>query len=263
MSPRRTRLKIPGMCAEGPPSYSELETNDRRWLRREAALATVSQDATYCVHYSSLREILTSQDLADRIARYPEGGLTHIEYFHQVPADTPQDPRNLWLRKQDPVTGAVTVTNADEDPWDLDVILFLPDGASPVDPGSSLLDIYAAMVIGHRAKDRDLSDEQALERCQQDVRTAITYVLGRIKATGASLDEETKHRLTMAQLRGMPVEMLDRSYNRYRLEHHGINLDDRPEYRSYQTFYELGIAPPTHQEMAGIIIETVTRTRVC
>ena len=61
------------MCAQGPPSYSELETNDRDRLRREAALAQVSQDATYCVHYSSLREILNSRDLADQIARYPEG----------------------------------------------------------------------------------------------------------------------------------------------------------------------------------------------
>ena len=243
------------MCAQGPPSYSELATNDRARLRREAALAQVSRDATYCVHYSSLREILNSRDLADQIARYPEGDLTPIAYFHQVPADTPQDPRNLWLRKQDPTTGAVTVTSAAEDPWDRDVILTLPDGASPVDPGSGFLDIYTAMVIGHRARDRDLGDARALERCQPDVRTSITHVLGRIEATGASLDEDTKHRLTMAQLRGMPVEMLDRAYNRYRLEHHGINLDDHPEYRSYQTFYELGIAPPTHQEMADIIIQ--------
>ena len=58
-----------------------------------------------------------------------------------------------------------------------------------------------------------------------------------------------------AQLRGMPVEMLDRAYNCYRLERHGFNLDDHPEYRSYQTFYELGIAPPSHQEMSDIIIQ--------
>ena len=257
MPPRRTKLKIPGMCAQGPPSYSELETNDRRRLRREAALAQVSQDAIYCVHYSSLREILNSPDLADRIARYPEGDLTHIEYFHQVPADTPQDPRNLWLRKQDPKTGAVTVSNADEDPWDLDILLFLPDGASPVDAELELLEIYTAMVVGLRSRDRDLSEEEALERGKQDVHTAITYVLPRIEAVGSHLDEETKHQLTMAQLRGMPVEMLDRAYNRYRLEHHGINLDDHPQYRTYQTFYEMGIAPPTHQEMADIIIQVV------
>ena len=126
---------MPGMCAEGPLSYSEAEMTNRHRLRREAALAQVSQDATYCVHYSSRREILNSKDLADRIARYPEGDLTHIEYLHQIPADTPQDSRNLWLRKQDPTTGAVTVASAAEDPWDLDVIMTLPDGASPVDPG--------------------------------------------------------------------------------------------------------------------------------
>ena len=51
--------------------------------------------------------------------------------------------------------------------------------------------------------------------------------------------------------------MLDRAYNRYRLENHGINLEDYPEYRTYQTFYEMGIAPPTHQEMANIIIQAV------
>ena len=118
------------------------------------------------------------------------------------------------------------------------------------------------MVIGHRARDRDLNDERALERCKQDVRTAITYVLGRIEATGTSLDEETKHRLTMAQLRGIPVEMLDRAYNLYRLEHHGINLDDHPEYRSYQTFYEMGLALPTHQEMTDIIIQVVAEPRI-
>ena len=128
-----------------------------------------------------------------------------------------------------------------------------------MDPGPELLDIYTAMVIGHRAQDRDLSDEQALERCKQDIRKAITFVLGRIEATGDSLDEETKHRLTMAQLRMMPVEMLDRAYNLYRLEHHSINLDDHPEYRSYQTFYEMGIAPPSHEEMVDIAIKRAGR----
>ena len=248
------------MCAQGPPSYSEAEMTNRHRLRREAALAQVSQDATYCVHYSSLMEVLNSQDLADRIRRYPEDGLTHIEYLHQVAADTPQDPRNLWLRKQDPVTGAVTITNVDEDPWDLDVILFLPEGASPVDAEVELLEIYTAMVVGLRSRDRVLGDEEALERAKQDVHTAITYVLARIEAVGAHLDEETKHQLTMAQLRGMPVAMLDRAYDKYRMDHHGINLDDHPQYRSYQAFYEMGTAPPTHQEMTDIIIARVGRS---
>ena len=60
-------------------------------------------------------------------------------------------------------------------------------------------------------------------------------------------------------MKGMPVEMLDRSYNLHRMEHHGINLDDHPQYRTYQTFYEMGIAPPSHEEMANIMIENIAR----
>ena len=76
-----------------------------------------------------------------------------------------------------------------------------------------------AMVVGKRSRERDLSDQDALDRCKEDIHTAITYVLARIEAAAPpGLDEERKHRLTMAQLQGMPIEMLDRSYNLYRME---------------------------------------------
>ena len=55
----------------------------------------------------------------------------------------------------------------------------------------------------------------------------------------------------------MPTEMLDKTCNLDRIENQGVNMDDHPQYRSYQTFYELGIAPPTHQEMVDIIIQAV------
>ena len=166
-----------------------------------------------------------------------------------------QDPRTLWRTKADPYTGEVTITNPQDDPWDTEVLLQLPHGAKPVDPGSALLDIYLAMIIGERSKTRDFSDQVALERCKNDVRTAITYVLGWVEAAApAGLDEEAKHQTIMQQLQGMPMEMLDKTYNLYRLESHGISLMNHPEYRTYQTFYDMGIAPPSHEEMADIII---------
>ena len=172
-----------------------------------------------------------------------------------MPENNQPDPRSLWRTETNPSTGEVTVTNLDDDPWDTEVLLQLPHGAKPVDPGPDLLDIYAAMIVGERAKTRDFSDQVALDRCREDVRTAITYVLGWVEtAAPDGLDEEAKHRTIMQQLQGMPTEMLDKTYNRYRLEHHGISLDDHPEYRTYQTFYEMGIAPPSHEVMADIII---------
>ena len=116
------------------------------------------------------------------------------------------------------------------------------------------------MVIGDRAKTRDFSDQVALERCKDDVRTAITYVLGWVEAAApAGLDEEAKHQTVMQQLRRMPIEMLDKTYNHnhYRIENHGVNLDDHPKYRTYQTFYEMGIAPPSREKMANIIIACI------
>ena len=177
--------------------------------------------------------------------------------------NNPQDPRRLWRTKTDPSTGEVTITNPEDDPWDTDSLLYLPDGASPVNPGPDLLEIYVAMVIGARSKDRDFSDEVALDRCTEDVRTAITHVLGWIEAAApADLSEDRKHRLTIGQLQGMPVEMLDRKYNLYRMENHGINLEEHPEYRSYQAFDEMGVVtPPTHEQMANIIIAKPGRAR--
>ena len=166
-----------------------------------------------------------------------------------------QDPRALWRTKTDPSTGEVIITNPQDDPWDTEVLLQLPHDAKPVDPGSAMLDIYMAMVIGERAKTRDFSDQVALDRCKNDVRTAITYVLGWVEAAApAGLHEEAKHQTVMQQLQGMPTEMLDKKYNLYRMENHGINLSNHPEYRTYQTFYEMGIAPPSHEEMADMII---------
>ena len=174
--------------------------------------------------------------------------------------NNPQDPRNRWRTNTDPSTGEVTITNSEDNPGDANVLLQLPYGAKPVDPGPELLEIYPAMVIGARSRYRDFSDQVALDRCREDVRTAITYVLGwAAPAAPAGLHEEAKHRVIMEQLRVMPTEMLDNTYNLYRIENHGINLDDHPEYRTYQTFYEMGITQPRHEGMAGTIIAKLGR----
>ena len=167
-----------------------------------------------------------------------------------------QDPRRLWRTITNPSTGEVTITNPEDDPWNTELLLHLPHGTKPVHPGVALLEIYVAMVIGDRAKTRDFSDQVALDRCMDDVRTAIIYVLGWVEtAELEGLNDEVKHRTIMQQLRGMPIEMLDKTYNRYRMENHGINLDDHPEYRTYQTFYQMGITPPSHKKMAEVTIE--------
>ena len=96
------------------------------------------------------------------------------------------EPNRVWQTVTDPTTGEVTVTNPEDDPWDSDHLLELPNGARPVTPGQDLLETYVAMVIEERCKDRDFSDKEALDRCMEDVRTSITCVLGWIKASASA-----------------------------------------------------------------------------
>ena len=53
----------------------------------------------------------------------------------------------------------------------------------------------------------------------------------------------------MEQLRGMSIEMPERSYNLYQRENHGVNLDDHPEYRTYQTLYDMRTTSLSHEEI--------------
>ena len=50
------------------------------------------------------------------------------------------------------------------------------------------------------------------------------------------------------------TETIDRAYNRQRIQLAGINLDQHPHLNHYQAFYNMGMPPPSHQEMADVII---------
>ena len=46
------------------------------------------------------------------------------------------------------------------------------------------------------------------------------------------------------------LEVFQRLYGRARMENDGIDLDRFPELHTYQTYFELGMLPPTHSQMA-------------
>ena len=152
------------MCAAGTPRYSEAEMNETVQVPAGSGLRSGQP----------WRHILCPLIVPQRNPELPgpvrqdcplPPGRTGP---HRIPPPgPPARPRNLWLRKMDHVTGEVTITNTSEDPWDVDVLLLLPDGASPVDPETPLMNIYTAMIIGERARERDFSDQDALARCQR------------------------------------------------------------------------------------------------
>ena len=62
----------------------------------------------------------------------------------------------------------------------------------------------------------------------------------------ALTDETLRQLLVIARARGK--EVFDRVYGLVRIRRAGVDLNQHPEYRSLQAFYELGVRPPTHHE---------------
>ena len=53
---------------------------------------------------------------------------------------------------------------------------------------------------------------------------------------------------------GRTTEVIDQAYNLARMRLAGVNLTADSPYLTYQHFYDRGMAPPTHQEMADAAI---------
>ena len=49
---------------------------------------------------------------------------------------------------------------------------------------------------------------------------------------------------------GRAVEAFDIAYGLAWMRNRGVDIDDHPELRSYQTYYEAGMRPPSHEQMA-------------
>ena len=69
-----------------------------------------------------------------------------------------------------------------------------------------------------------------MDAVRETLHLDITYMLGKIESTDNGLGDDTKQRLIIAQSRGAPLAMLDRSYNLHCNRIHGTNLKDYPEY---------------------------------
>lgn len=244
------------MCDQGPDTYAELEIDRRKLLTARKARGLTVTGALHCVHYSTVREIMEEYQIQRMTRGRGDRDKIRAEYIHLVGEGTIQDPRNLWLRKLKPGTGEIIISNPSEDPWNLEILLDLPDGAEPVYPGPMAMMRHVGYVVTHRSRDRDFSHQQALQAAVSDLERAISYILAWMQSqTVRNTDERTLQLRTNIRLEGMPTEMLDRSYNLQRMLSHGVGEEILENYRSYQPFYDMGIAPPIHQEMADIIIK--------
>ena len=101
-----------------------------------------------------------------------------------------------------------------------------------------------------RSKERDFSNPQALAYAMPLARLAALQQLQHQHRNQLRHDPESRIRYAL----GRTTEVIDRAYNLDRMRLAGVNLTADSPYLNYQHFYDRGMAPPTHQEMADAAI---------
>lgn len=247
---RRRPVRIEGMCGLGPPSYTEGDMDYDQLLTAAEAFRAAAQGALHCVHYSTARTILSSEIIRSWRTRLGDDEPVMAEFIHPVPEDTVQDPRNLWLRRVD-WRGRVRVANEYEGAWDIGHLLDWNEQKDPTPVTGEELRRWTDLVIAHRSRNRRFDDAHALSSARPWVARTLEATVRRLPP---GLESEKREELALALARGIPAEMLDRTYNLQRMLNHGVTMRDLRVYHSHQPFYDLGMAPPSHQQMADVII---------
>ena len=184
-----------------------------------------------------------------------ERSCTYIDTVRQVGPDYVIPVEDLWETHTDPETGRTLVTGGDDDYWNIDFLVGADDEEVDeawvdgiLEPIGMSVASIAAEVIAKRCEETGVTDPEAATETLWAVRRAVAK----------TLKDEDEHGRTLRQLlviaRTRAEEVFDQAYGLVRMERAGVDLDQHPEYRSLQAFFELGVRPPTHQEAAVVII---------
>ena len=138
------------------------------------------------------------------------------------------------------------VLGHNEDVWEF---AYMSDDAehsskeSPLDGGT--VKLVSEAIASGRCTIRDCVDKQAVSEATLAVETYL-HQLG-----------TTERNNNIAIPRS--IEVFDMAYGLAWMRNQGVDIDRHPELRSYQTYYEAGMPPPTHEEMARFAIQKFGR----
>ena len=125
----------------------------------------------------------------------------------------------------------------------------------PMAPGE--ISEIADEMLAERSRERDFSNREALAAAMELVRAVIVINHSQISEESWIQDTEDPEWEASDIVRARAMETLDIAYNYNRIITAGIDLEQHPEYHSYQPFYDMGWKPPSHQEMADHIVRTL------
>ena len=232
------------------------EMNSKRFFTWAKVVRQIKPERTYQVYDGFNKQVGRGDDLLEKIhRRVLHHSCTGLISITQVPDGYQQPVTDLWNTYRDPKTGRIMVNGHQYDVWETDQLTQREDAARereqfPMDEETA--QILGDIIVQQRSTQRRCDEKDVLEKAREAAVAAVKQSYSLSIAGGKS--EEAA--MTWAPDSG--AEAFDRAYGRERMLKRGIPLDRHPEWRTYQTFFELGMAPPTHEEMADYIIQKLT-----
>ena len=233
---------------------SELDLHGDSFLTFKVILRTVHPERTYQTWSGRRKNVLTGRDLlrtAHQDARVL--GCSFIKTITEVPEDFEQPAEEYWDILIDPDTGKQTVSFPGCDVWDTTWFTLPPYESN--DPKYEIdLELVTEMVI-RRHWPSSAPDRKAISAARPSVSAALNRGYTLEMAYGKDPEVALGSAMTRAGW------VFNIAYHRSRIENAGIDLDKHARFRDYQTFFDLGMRPPTHEEMADKTIELAGNSR--
>ena len=224
------------------------QVNGNHYVTWDTLLRRVDPERLYRVRYSGAAEAMRGEELLARAhTSLSISGCTIVVRITQVADDYVLPVQDMWETLRDPRTGQVMAANHREDVWDITRF------TEPVSPGEMAPDEEeirgtARAMAAARLKDLPSGDREAAREAVPAAENALIQHAARQHALGQSWDDTPWIGQARAQ------EAFDRAYGRARMRRAGVDIDQLSRWRSYQAFFELGIPPPSHEEMADHMI---------
>ena len=230
------------------------EVNGTDYLSWRDLARRIRTDRRYRITHFGMPRVLTGEDvLALAHETLVDRSCTYVDSLRQVGPEYEIPVEDFWETHTDPETGETLVSGGDENYWDISLFIGAEGEVDEswangiLEPVGMSVESIAAKVIARRCEETGVTDPDAGIETLWAVRSAVARTL-----TDEDAQERTlRQLLVVAQARA--EEVFDRVYGLVRMTRAGVDLDQHPDWKTLQAFFEAGFRPPTHQEAADII----------
>lgn len=231
--------------AEAATRDFQRTVNRQKYLAWHTLVRKVKPDARYeTTSYGFETETRSRQEILDQVRpAINTRGCTFVNSVTRVPDDHTTSVEALWHTVAAP-DGSVQVWNHDQDAFDLST---LADNSLEVE--APITDAYGPEFLYHRVGGvikRRRGQHELTPEFQDVIVTTRSAISNGLASTPSPTHPSSAIPLTD-----------DRAFALLRISAAGVNLDDHPEFRFYQKFFELRMPPPSHVQMADTVIATL------